>query len=75
MRRALNGPYRDVGTSQSMSSSLLGRLGAFCVGFGLASVLGAKLVVEAVHKSNAEIATATSELAARVKVLEKAQGN
>lgn len=58
-----------------MSSSLIGRLGAFCVGFGLASVLGAKLVIEAVQKSNAEVAMATSELAARVKALEKEQRN
>lgn len=52
-------------------STLIGRLSAFFVGFGVASVISAKIVVDAVESSKKEVVAATAELAARVKVLEE----
>lgn len=54
--------------------ALAGRLGAFFVGFGVASVFASKVVVDAVHQSKQDIDKATADLAKRVAALEKQHG-
>jgi len=56
-----------------MASTLVGRLMSFCVGFGVASVLGAKVVYDESRKSMATLHLATKALADRIAVVEAKQ--
>jgi len=56
-----------------MASSLVGRLGAFFVGFGVASVVGAKVIHDELQRSLLEVLGVTRGLAARVSALEAKQ--
>lgn len=52
-------------------STLVGRVASFLVGFGVASAVGAKFVVDEVRKSKNEVVSLTKSLEARVAALEK----